>query len=217
MKYQLAVFDMDGTILDTLTDLHNSINHCLHEYGYPEHTIHETRFFVGNGIRNLVKNAMPEGAPEAEIDRVLVAFMDYYREHSKDETKPYKGITELLGRLHAAGMKTAVVSNKADEAVLDLCKVFYNGLFDFATGEREGVARKPEPDLVNLAFDALHISKDHAIYIGDSDVDIMTAKKSDLPCICVTWGFRDEEFLRGYGATVFANTPEELGDLLLVD
>lgn len=217
MKYQLAVFDMDGTILDTLADLHNSMNYCLREFGYPEHTMDETKFFVGNGIRKLVTRALPADTPEAEIDRVFAFFIDYYKAHSAIDTKPYMGITELLKELRAAGMKTAVVSNKADVAVQSLCNSYFDGLFDFATGEREGMARKPERDLVDLALNAVNISKENAIYIGDSDVDLMTADNSDLPCISVTWGFRDVEFLKAHGAKVFAHTPKELGEILLAE
>lgn len=211
---KLVIFDMDGTILDTLEDLKNSVNFALYECGYPTHSIDNIRNFVGNGIRKLVERSVPAGTAERDIDEVFRIFRAHYMEHCFDMTRPYGGTSELLSRLRGAGFYTAVVSNKADDAVQDLCRRFFPDLFDFAMGEREGVLRKPAPDMVFAALDALNISPDDAIYIGDSEVDFETAQNSGLDSINVLWGFRDEEFLRAHGVTAFAANREELFDIL---
>lgn len=210
MKYKLAIFDLDGTILDTLADLTDSTNYALRENGFAEHTIEEVRFFVGNGIRKLMERAVPKGTDAAVIDRVHKTFTAHYKAHCADKTKPYPGITKLLCALRDAGIKTAVVSNKADYGVQTLCQDYFFGLFDFAVGEREGIRRKPCPDSVNEVLEKLGIVREDAVYIGDSDVDVETAKNAGLPCISVTWGFRDRKFLIEHGAVKFVDRPEEL-------
>lgn len=213
--YKLAVFDMDGTILDTLEDLKDSTNFALEECGYPTRSYDEVRRFVGNGIRKLIERAVPEGLTVEQIDRVHEVFTEHYKVHCADKTKAYDGIKPLLEKLRASGVKTAVVSNKADYGVQELCKEYFDGLFDYAVGEREGIRRKPAPDAVNEALRVLGIDKSEAVYIGDSDVDFETAKNAELPCISVLWGFRDEEFLREKGATLFVRDPAEIYDIIM--
>lgn len=213
--YKLAVFDMDGTILDTLEDLKDSTNFALEKCGYPTRSYDEVRRFVGNGIRKLIERAVPEGLTVEQIDRVHEVFTEHYKVHCADKTKAYDGIKPLLEKLRASGVKTAVVSNKADYGVQELCKEYFDGLFDYAVGEREGIRRKPAPDAVNEALRVLGIDKIEAVYIGDSDVDFETAKNAELPCISVLWGFRDEEFLREKGATLFVRDPAEIYDIIM--
>lgn len=213
--YKLAVFDMDGTILDTLEDLKDSTNFALEKCGYPTRSYDEVRRFVGNGIRKLIERAVPEGLTVEQVDRVHEVFTEHYKVHCADKTKAYDGIKPLLEKLRASGVKTAVVSNKADYGVQELCKEYFDGLFDYAVGEREGIRRKPAPDAVNEALRVLGIDKSEAVYIGDSDVDFETAKNAELPCISVLWGFRDEEFLREKGATLFVRDPAEIYDIIM--
>ncbi len=206
---------MDGTILDTLEDLTDSVNYVLAQHGYPLHSPEAVRGFVGNGIRLLIERAVPRGLDNGQVDRIHQEFMKYYKIHCADKTKPYVGIVELIEALRNAGCRTAVVSNKADAAVQELCEQYFSGLFDFAVGERPGMARKPAPDSVYEVLKQLGTEKKDAVYIGDSDVDFDTAKNSGLDCISVTWGFRSEAFLREYGATVFADTPEEVAQIIM--
>ena len=214
MRYKAIVFDMDGTILDTLDDLAGSVNHSLAVFGYPLRSRDEIRSFLGNGMIRLIHLSVPEGITSEEEEAVLNEHKSYYPLHSSDMTKPYNGIVELLKELKSHGIKTAVVSNKSDSNVKALVDRFFDGLFDVSIGSREGVARKPAPDMVNMALDLLGVSKDDAVYIGDSEVDLKTAENSFLPMITVTWGFRDKEHLVRNGATVFADTPEQILDLL---
>lgn len=215
MKYQLAIFDLDGTILDTLEDLADSINHALKVNGYPERTIQEVRRFVGNGIRKLVERAVPAGTSEEEMDRVHEAFTVHYKVHCADKTRPYEGIMELLYTLRAAGCKTAVVSNKPDYGVQELCQQYFDGVFDFAVGERTGILRKPAPDSVNEVLRILQVERGAAVYIGDSEVDVETAANAQMDHIIVTWGFRDRAYLAEMGATRFVSRAEEIADIIL--
>ncbi len=208
------IFDLDGTLLDTLEDLKDALNHALTAHGYPGRTLDETRRFVGNGIRNLVARGVPAGTAEDDIDAVFEIFKPYYQAHCLDKTKPYEGILALLERLKEERYPVAVVSNKADGAVQTLCERFFPGLVDFAVGERENVRRKPAPDSVFAALEALKVTKSQAVYVGDSEVDLETARNAGLPCVSVTWGFRTEDVLADAGAERFAHTPEELWELL---
>ena len=210
MKYELLVFDMDGTILDTLEDLKNCMNHTLHLYHMPERTLDEIRAFVGNGIRRLIEQAVVTGTSNELITSIHKDFMKYYELHCADDTKPYNGIVEAIRHLRTLGYKTAVVSNKAHPAVLDLCDQYFPGLFDLAIGETPDVARKPAPDMVHLALNHFGVSKEKAVYIGDSDVDVATAKNSGLDMIAVDWGFRSRECLIEQGATTIISIPEEI-------
>ena len=214
MKYIIAIFDLDGTILNTLEDLADSTNYALKTYGYPERTMDEVRQFVGNGIRKLMERAVPEGTPVEEIDRVHETFTAQYKVHCADKTRPYDGIMELLQNLKKDGCKLAVVSNKADYGVQELCKQYFDGIFDFAVGEREGIRKKPAPDSVNEVLKTLGCSRDRAVYIGDSDVDIQTAANAQMDHIIVEWGFRDVPFLIAKGAKVLVEKPEEILEIV---
>lgn len=214
MRYMIAIFDLDGTILNTLEDLADSTNYALKTCGYPERTMDEVRQFVGNGIRKLMERAVPEGTPVEEIDRVHETFTAHYKVHCADKTRPYDGIMELLQNLKKDGCKLAVVSNKADYGVQELCKQYFDGIFDFAVGEREGIRKKPAPDSVNEVLKTLGCSRDRAVYIGDSDVDIQTAANAQMDHIIVEWGFRDVPFLIAKGAKVLVEKPEEILEIV---
>lgn len=214
MKYQLAIFDMDGTILNTLEDLTDCMNYILRMYRMPERSIEEVRRFVGNGIRRLIERAVVAGTNQELIDHMFSDFAEYYKDHSAIKTRPYEGIQETIEKLRSMGYRTAVVSNKADFAVQDLCQDFFPGLFDMAVGEREGMRRKPYPDSVWLVLDTLGVKAEDAVYIGDSEVDLETADNSNIDIVPVTWGFRDKEFLVKKGAKGCVDTPEELVNAL---
>ncbi len=215
MKYKLAIFDLDGTILDTLEDLADSVNYALTKCGYPMRTLTEVRSFVGNGIRKLIERSLPKGTSESEIDRVYSIFTPYYKENCAVKTHPYDGIAETLQFLREEGILTAVLSNKADYAVQPLVKQYFNGLFDTAYGEREGIPRKPSPEGVMAILEELQISPKDAVYIGDSNVDIETARNAGLACISVDWGFRDRQQLLDCGAEIVISVPEELLEIFL--
>lgn len=214
MKYKIAIFDMDGTILNTLTDICNAINHTLKLFNMPERSIDEVRSFVGNGLNKLCERAVADGTDSATLELAIAELRAYYSAHSNETTAPYDGITEVISKLKSNGIITAVVSNKAHLAVLDLVDIFYDGLFDYAIGEHEGFAPKPAPDMIDDILSKAGLSASEAVYIGDSDVDLMTAANSNMDCIAVSWGFRDTEFLRAHGATTIANSPKELLDLI---
>lgn len=214
-KYRLVIFDLDGTILETLYDLYLSTNYVLKKHNMPQRTIDEVRKFVGNGIRRLLEQAVAMGTSKEKIDEILVDFNEYYKEHCMDNTKPYDGIKDIITELRSKGIKTAVVSNKADYGVQSLCKEFFDGMFDYAVGEREGIRRKPYPDSVNHVIERFGASKSEVVYIGDSEVDYKTSKNAGIELIMVTWGFRDEESMRNEGATVFAHDMVELKELLI--
>ncbi|MBO4610181.1 MAG: HAD-IA family hydrolase [Lachnospiraceae bacterium] len=215
MAYRLAVFDMDGTILNTIDDLTDATNHALKACGYPTHTVDEVRFFVGNGIAKLIERATPQGTSEEERAKVRAAFMDYYSVHSADKTGPYDGIGELLQRLRAAGVKTAVVSNKPDVAVRDLVVKYFDGLFDAAVGDMVGQRTKPAPDMCMKVFDKLGIGPEDAVYIGDSDTDIQTARNAGTDEILVSWGFRGRAFLEEHDAKCICDTTDEVYDIIV--
>lgn len=214
MKYDLIIFDMDGTILNTLEDLKNSLNYVLQQAGYQTRTLEEVRTFVGNGIRKTIERALPSDIEEEKIDELFSLFMDYYAIHNTDNTKPYNGVIDLLKELKHLGYKTAVVSNKQDSAVKSLCKKFFNGLFDVEIGEKENIAKKPDPDEVNEVLKILNIDRTKSIYIGDSEVDIQTAQNSKMKSIIVDWGFRDRKFLYEHGAEVIVSNPSEILDII---
>lgn len=208
MKYRLIIFDMDGTILNTLDDLKNCLNYALDKNDYPVRSMDEVRNFVGNGIHKLIERGVPENTTDHDIERVFDDFNIYYKEHCMDLTKPYDGVVELLGRLRERGYLTAVVSNKLDFAVQELVDRFFKGLFNIAVGEKSGVPKKPAPDSVFNIMNELSVDKSQTVYIGDSEVDLATAENAGIDSIIVEWGFRDREFLEGRGAKTFASTPD---------
>ena len=209
-KYDLAIFDLDGTILYTLEDLKNSLNYALTSHGYPARTLEEVRRFVGNGVRKLVERGAPAGTDPAELDRLYETFHVHYKQHDLDNTRPYAGVPELMGRLKAAGLRLAVVSNKVDYGVKDLCGRFFPGAFDVAIGERPGVGKKPAPDMVNEALAQTGADRARAVYIGDSEVDVQTARNAGMDEIIVAWGFRTAEELALHGPRRVAQDPDAL-------
>ena len=212
MSYQTYIFDLDGTLLDTLGDLAASVNYALRTHGMPEHSIDDVRRFVGNGVRKLMERAIPDGADNPRFDETFATFRQYYMAHSLDTTRPYEGIPETLATLKVRGCHLAVVSNKMMAATLALCHHFFPDTIEVAIGEDEaaGIRRKPAPDTVFAALKALGVGKEDAAYVGDSDVDIQIARNASLPCISVLWGFRDRDFLISHGAQTFITHPAEL-------
>lgn len=209
-----VIFDLDGTLLDTLEDLKEAVNAALEEWHMPVCTLDQVRRYVGNGVRLLMERAVPEGSHNPKFEQVFASFKTYYGQHCMDHTGPYPDILHLLEELKARGIQTAIVSNKLDSAVKELNASFFAGYTKTALGEMEGVAKKPAPDMVDKALQELGVRKEQAVYVGDSDVDIETAANAGLPCISVTWGFRGEQFLKDHGARVLIKTPLELLYLL---
>lgn len=209
-EFETYVFDLDGTLLETLKDLAASTNFALRQYDMPEHSIEDVRMFVGNGVKKLMERAIPNGLDNPKFEEVYAIFRQHYLNHNLDTTKPYDGIPELLRELKVRGKKLAIVSNKFYAATQDLARHFFPDTIEVAIGERENIKKKPAPDTVVEALRQLGVSKEGAVYIGDSDVDIMTARNSGLPCASVLWGFRDKEFLLEHGATFFAEKPDDL-------
>lgn len=214
MKYEAVIFDLDGTILNTIDDLAFATNYALKANGLPERTVDEVRHFVGNGIRKLIERAVPSGSPEEMIQKVNGDFTSYYSRHCTDRTRPYDGIPELLGSLRSEGCRTAVVSNKDDYAVQTLCRVYFPSLFDVVVGVRAGISKKPSPDTVNEVMRQLGMDKSRCVYIGDSEVDIQTAGNAGIPCISVAWGFKGRRFLEENNASAIADTAGGLLSLL---
>ena len=203
-----VIFDLDGTLLDTLTDLTNAVNHILRSYSMPERSGAEIRSYLGNGAKHLIRCALPREFDDETLERYLAEYVEYYNAHSTVETKPYDGVSELLAELKKSGISTAIVSNKPDEVVRELSRQYFGDLIDFAIGDRSDIARKPSPDPVRFAMNALGCSK--AIFVGDSEVDVLTAKNAGMTCISLTWGFRDRDQLEESGAEIFASNSEEL-------
>lgn len=211
-SYSTYIFDLDGTLLDTIGDLAASVNFALRTHGMPEHSLDDVRRFVGNGVRKLMERAVPDGADNPRFDETFATFRQYYMAHSLDTTRPYEGIPETLAALKARGCHLAVVSNKMMAATQALCHHFFPDTIEVAIGEDEaaGIRRKPAPDTVFAALKTLGVGKEDAAYVGDSDVDIQTARNAGLPCISVLWGFRDRDFLISHGAQTFITHPAEL-------
>ena len=216
--YDTYIFDLDGTLLDTLGDLAAAVNFALRTHNMPEHSIDDVRRFVGNGVRRLMQRAVPDGEQNPLFEDALATFRAYYLEHSLDTTRPYEGIPETLAELKRRGKRLAVVSNKFQTATEELCLHFFPNTVEVAIGENEaaGIHKKPAPDTVREALRILASAPSHlpqlgeTVYVGDSDVDILTARNSGLPCISVLWGFRDRDFLIQHGATMFVSSPTEL-------
>lgn len=201
---------MDGTILNTLEDLKNATNYSLRQFNMPERTLEEVRMFVGNGIKKLIERAVPAGTTEEKINELLKVFLEYYEIHSADNTSAYPGIQNLVEELKKLGIKTAVSTNKADEPAQELGKKYFNGVFDLIVGQKDGLRTKPAPDSVNEILRILNIQKKDAVYIGDSDVDVQTAKNSGLDFIGVSWGFRGRKFLEQNGAKNIVDSANEI-------
>ena len=203
-----VIFDMDGTLLSTLEDLKDAVNYALSEKGYATHTLDEMRRFFGNGIAYALKQAEPELTSLEQVELVSL-FRSYYDVHCMDKTGPYPGIPELVQKLSEEGYKMAIVSNKMDPAVKTLTKRFFPQI-TVAIGESKVIRRKPAPDTVIRALEELGVTKEEAVYVGDSEVDLATARNSGLPCILVDWGFRPRSFLETLDNDVIVSTPEQL-------
>lgn len=205
-----VIFDLDGTLLNTLEDLKEATNFALSKYNYPTRTLEEVRCFVGNGVRKLIERAVPENCQN--VEECLAVFKQNYSEIMYNHTTPYDGILKILSDLKANGIKTGVVSNKFDSAVKELCKKYFADLIDIAIGQADDVPKKPAPDGVFKAMRELGADKSSTVYVGDSDVDVATAKNANLPCIGVTWGFRDREYLKG--ANFIINNPNDISVII---
>ena len=215
MQYKAAIFDLDGTLLNTLEDLCDAVNATMDFYGYPRRTLAEVRAFVGNGVERLISLSLPDGLDTPDFDGIVAYYRNYYAAHSEVKTAPYPGVLELIDGLEKAGVTTAVVSNKPNGATVKLCAKYFPEI-SIAGGEREseGVRRKPWPDMVLHAVEAMGLTVADCVYIGDSEVDVQTAKNAGMDCITVLWGFRDREELEQEGADCFASTADEVFRLI---
>ncbi len=209
MKYRTILFDLDGTLLDTLDDLHAACNYALAAVGEPCRSREEVRRFVGNGIGKLLERAIPGGTAHPRYEEALALLQRYYQAHDRVKTAPYEGVLPLLDALAERGYRMGVVSNKPDGPVKALCNAYFGGRITVAIGERAGIRRKPAPDTALEALRGLGADPASALYVGDSEVDIATARNAGLPCLSVTWGFRDRDALIAAGATALADSPRE--------
>ena len=214
MNIKAVIWDLDGTLLNTLDDLAASVNAALAMNGMPLRSTEEVRAFVGNGMRNLMMRAVPGGEANPAFDKALEDFTRHYGAHSRDRTRPYDGILEMLDRLSAAGVKHAIVSNKIDFAVKALSRAYFGERMCAAIGDDPSRARKPAPDSVFAAMREMGVTAQETVYVGDSDVDVLTARNAGVPCVAVLWGFRDEACLRAAGAERLARTPDELREII---
>ena len=215
MSYSTVLFDMGGTVLNTLDDLRDAVNHTLVSFGMPERTLGEIGHFLGNGARHLIERSVPDGTSPEMTEAVLAAYLPYYKAHCSVKTAPYPGIIDLMRRLKAAGVRSAIVSNKPDAATRELSQKIFGDLIDFTIGEKADIRRKPAPDMVLEAIRELNAERSECVYIGDTEVDLETAGNSGIDCISVTYGFRNEEELTAAGAKVFARSAEELEKIIL--
>lgn len=214
--YNTVIFDLDGTLLNTIDDLADAVNYVMREFSWQEYTVDEIRQKVGNGIRNLVKCSVPNGLDNPQFEEAFVIFREYYQEHCQLKTDAYPGIMELLEQLHVKGYKIAIVSNKAHPAVAELNEIYFKDYIDIALGENEdaGIKKKPAPDMINLALEKLGSKKSEAIYVGDSEVDKATADNSKMDCVLCQWGFRELSLLQSLSPTAIIKEPIELLDIL---
>lgn len=214
MKYEAVIFDLDGTLVDTLEDLTDSVNFALSSFGFPERSIEEVRSFVGNGVRRLMYLSVPEGTGDDTAEKCLAIFKEHYKTNSRNKTKPYDGIAEMLDILDKKGIKTAVVTNKMHTAAKDIVEFYFGDKISITVGQIDGIAQKPQPDGVLKAIETLGVRKENAVYVGDSEVDCITAGNAEIDCIGVTWGFRSREILKENGANVIVDNPTEILELI---
>lgn len=212
MKYKAILFDLDGTLLDTLEDMADALNRTMDRFCLPHRSLKEVRSFVGNGARRLIELAT--GAEGERLEDILAVYKEDYDQNYLIKTAPYPGVMALLDRLHEAGCLTGIVSNKPDSTVQSLSDALFEGKADISVGEKSGIRRKPAPDTVLAAMEALGVSPAETVYVGDSEVDVMTARAAGVPCISVTWGFRDRDVLEEAGAEHFADSCDALWALL---
>ena len=209
-KIDTVIFDLDGTLINSLEDLRVSVNYALFGFKYPKQTLDMVRRNVGNGIEKLIERSLPDGKNNVNYEVCLEIFIEHYKTHMSVNTKPYPHIIETLAALKSRGYKLAVVSNKFDAAVKPLCQKYFKNLIDVAIGQSKDTKKKPAPDTVYIALDELGSTSETSIYVGDSEVDIQTAKNSGMDCISVSWGFKTKEFLKQNGASVIIDTPLEI-------
>lgn len=209
-KYDTVIFDLDGTLLNTLEDLTDSVNYALARYSFPSRKMTEVRSFVGNGVARLMELSIPDGLNNLQYEKCLADFRNHYARNMRNKTAAYKGIIELLGQLSKEDYKMAIVSNKFDKAVKGLNQIYFGKYIKVAIGESENVSRKPASDTVFKALEELGSTADKAVYVGDSEVDVKTAKNSGMVCVGVTWGFRDKDVLKQEGADYIIDRPQEL-------
>ena len=212
-KIKTVIFDLDGTLLYTLENLYESTNYALAQFDYPLHTLGEIRAFVGNGVRKLIERAIPEGENNPDFEACLKIFKEHYSKTMYEKTRPYDGVIEMLKTLNSDGITCAVVSNKFDSAVKELCARYFGDLITTAAGECETIRKKPCPDGVLSVIKQLGCAG-KCLYVGDSEVDIETAKNAKLPCISVSWGYKDRDFLLQHGADIIADSVEELTNII---
>lgn len=215
MKYELVIFDLDGTLLNTLEDLSDACRHAMEAQGFPARSPEEVRAFIGGGVSRLIRRAVPEGTPEAVCAAALADFKAYYLENVNAHTLPYPGIPKLLGALRRAGVKLAVNSNKVDAATQRLCRAHFPGLLDEVVGELEGVPKKPAPDGANRIMERLGVGRDRTLYVGDGDADILTARNAGIDCAWVSWGYRRRDELSGLDIPTAFDSPEALSRHIL--
>ncbi len=214
MAYKAVIFDLDGTLLDTLADLHDALNYALAAHGFPPRSLDEVRSFVGNGNWKLVQRGVPAGTDEETARAVVETVIPWSQAHSMDKTRPYAGVGETLDALKAAGVKMAIATNKVHSAAAPLCQNFFPQV-DLVVGAREGLANKPAPDMLRCALERLGVPAAEAVYVGDTEVDVQTARNAGLPCVCVACGFRSRAEQQAAGGAVFADTAQDLSKLLL--
>ena len=209
-----VIFDLDGTLLYSLEDLKDSVNFALSKFNYPQKNLEEIKKFVGNGVKVLMELSIPQGENNKNFDECLAIFKTHYAQNMYNKTKPYDGIIEMLETLQQQGFRTAVVSNKFDLATKELCKKYFAEKIEIAIGESENIRKKPAPDSVFKVMEILNSNKNSTYFVGDSEVDIQTAQNANLKCISVTWGYKNEEFLRKNNAEFLANSPEQILEII---
>ena len=209
-----VIFDLDGTLLNTLDDLTDSVNFALGEMKCPLHTADEVRMMVGNSVIYLIEKALPAGADKETFDKTLALFESHYQANMRNKTAPYNGVMQMLDNLKSAGYKLAVVSNKPDVFTKELVSELFGEYIPLAIGRSESIARKPAPDMLLLAVEQLGSDIRSAVYVGDSEVDVLTAKNAGMPCVGCLWGFRDRETLESVGAEYMISSPEEIVGLI---
>lgn len=215
--YNTVIFDLDGTLLNTIDDLADSVNYVQKKYGIEPHSVDLVRQHVGNGIRNLIIRSVPDGEDNPKFEEIFNCFREYYQEHCQIKTTAYPGIMELLGELHKRKIKMAIVSNKAHPAVVELNEIYFKEFISVAIGENEagGIRKKPDPDSVNHALELLGSKKTEAIYVGDSEVDYATAENSGLKCVLCSWGFRERSLLESFKPMAIIDAPGELLEIIV--
>lgn len=209
-EFKAVIFDLDGTLLNTLGDLADAVNYAMRAKSYPERTVEEVRRFIGNGIAKLISRSVPPDTSQDDIQEALSLFTDYYGSHMRDKTQPYEGIMNLLAGLREQGLKTAVVSNKHDSAAKALVKSFFGDLIDYTQGKTDGIAAKPDPGSLLKAAESVGADIKSVLYVGDSDVDVLTAHNAGCVCAGVVWGYRDESLLKKSGADFIVHSADEL-------